>query len=169
MICFPGAKLEAITERVDNIVSPGKGGSILVHIGTNNAEREGTTATVRKHRHLVRRTKQTQVEQIIMSGILPVMGSKGQGYRNCMRIKINTLVQQLCREEDVGFVDLWGCVVGRADMYMKDGLHLSGKGAAVFADELSAAVESGRGSIKNYLWLQALFKEEAQGGYFVVP
>ena len=33
-------------------------------------------------------------------------------------------------------------------MYMKDGLHLSGKGAAVFADELSAAVESGMGSIK---------------------
>ena len=34
-------------------------------------------------------------------------------------------------------------------MYMKDGLRLSGKGAAVFADELSAAVESGTGSIKN--------------------
>ena len=30
---------------------------------------------------------------------------------------------------------------GSADMYMKDGLHLSGKGAAVFADELSAAVD----------------------------
>ena len=28
-------------------------------------------------------------------------------------------------------------------MYMKDGFHLSGKGAAVFADELSAAVDSG--------------------------
>ena len=34
-------------------------------------------------------------------------------------------------------------------MYMKDGLHLSGKGAAVFADELSAAVDSGMGSITN--------------------
>ena len=34
-------------------------------------------------------------------------------------------------------------------MYMRDGLHLSGKGAAVFADELSAAVESGMGSVKN--------------------
>ena len=39
------------------------------------------------------------------------------------------LVQKLCREEEVGFVDLWGSFVGRADMYMKDGLHLSGKGA----------------------------------------
>ena len=33
-----------------------------------------------------------------------------------------------------------------ADRYMRDGLHLSEKGAAVFADELSAAVDSGMGS-----------------------
>ena len=31
-------------------------------------------------------------------------------------------------------MDLWGSFVGRADMYMKDGLHLSGKGAAVDSD-----------------------------------
>ena len=35
------------------------------------------------------------------------------------------------------------------DMYMKDGLRLSGKGAAVFADELSAAVDSGMGTMTN--------------------
>ena len=46
-------------------------------------------------------------------------------------------------------MDLWGSFVGRADMYMKDGVHLSGKGVAVFADELSAAVGSGMGSITN--------------------
>ena len=53
------------------------------------------------------------------------------------------------REEEVGFVDLWGSFVGRADMYMKDGLHLSGKGAAVFADKLSAAVDSDLGTMTN--------------------
>ena len=57
----------------------------------------------------------------------------------------NTLVHQLCRKEEVGFVELWGCFVGRSDMFMRDGLRLSGKGAAVFAYELSA-VESGMGS-----------------------
>ena len=44
-------------------------------------------------------------------------------------------------------LDLWGRFVGRADMYTTDGLHLSGNGAAVFADELSAAVENAMGSI----------------------
>ena len=46
-----------------------------------------------------------------MSGISPVMGSRRHGYRNWRRMVINMLVQQLCREEEVGFVDLWGCVL----------------------------------------------------------
>ena len=29
------------------------------------------------------------------------------------------LVEKLCREEEVGFVDLWGSFVGKADMYTK--------------------------------------------------
>ena len=62
-------------------------------------------------------------------------------------------ITHICREEysneEVGFVDLWGSFVGRADMYMKDGLHLSGKGAAVFADKLSAAVDSDLGTMTN--------------------
>ena len=62
---------------------------------------------------------------------------------------IDMLVKKVFREEEVGFVDLWGGFVGRADMYMKDGLHLSGKGVTVFADGLSAAVDSGMGSITN--------------------
>ena len=149
VVCLPGAKIEAITERVKNIVGSGKGGSVLVHVGTNNVEREGTTAIVRKYRQLVRTLKQTRVEQVILSGILPVMGRRGHKYRNCRGMAINMLVHKLCREEEVGFVDLWGSFVGRADMYMKDGLHLSGKGAAVFADKLSAAVDSDLGTMTN--------------------
>ena len=133
VVCLPGAKIEAITERVEN-----KGGSVLVHVGTNNLEREGTTAIVRKYRNLVRTLKQTRVQHEILSGILPAIGRRGHRYRNCHGIAINMLVQKLCREEEVGFVDLWGNFVGRADMYMKDGLHLSGKGAAVFADGLTS-------------------------------
>ena len=129
MVCLPGAKIEALTERVENIVGPGKGGSVLVHVGTNNVERDGTTAIVRKYRQLFRALKQTRVEQVILSRILPVIGRRGQIYRNCRGgMAINMLVQK----------HVWkrGSFVGRADMYMRDGLHLSGKGTAVFADEL---------------------------------
>ena len=148
VVCLTGAK-KAITERVEHIVGSGKGGSVLVHVGTNNVEREGTTAIVRKYRNVVRTPKQTRVEQVILSGIQPVIGRKGHRYRNCRGMAINMLVEKLCREEEVGFVDLWGSFVGRPDKYMKDGLHLSGKEAAVFADGLTAAVDSGMGSITN--------------------
>ena len=101
LVCFPGTKIEAITKMVEKIVCPAKGGSVLLHAVSNNAEREGTTAIVRKYRQFVRTAKQIRVEQNIMSGILLVIGSRGQGYRNCRRMAINTLVQQLCREEEV--------------------------------------------------------------------
>ena len=130
-------------------MSSGKGGSVLVHVRTNNVEREGTTAIISQYRNLVRTLKQTRFEQVILSGILPVIGRRGHRYQNCRGMAINMLVEKLCREEEVGFVDLWRSFVGRADVYMKDGLHLSGKGPAVFADGLTAAVDSGMGSITN--------------------
>ena len=60
-----------------------KRGSILVHASTKNAEKLGTTVIVKKNRQLVGTFKQTRGEQIIMSGILPVMESTGKFYRNC--------------------------------------------------------------------------------------
>ena len=98
VVCLPGAKIEAITERVKNIVGSGKGGSVLVHVGTNNVE------IVRKYRQLVRTLKQTRIEQVILSGILPVMGRRGHKYRNCRGMAINMLVQKLCKEEEVGLM-----------------------------------------------------------------
>ena len=82
-------------------MSSGKGGSVLLHVGTT---REGTTAIVRKYRQLVRTLKKTRVGHVILSGILPVIGRKGQIYRNYWGMAINMLIQKLCREEEVGFV-----------------------------------------------------------------
>ena len=39
VVCFPAAKIEAVPEMVEKIMGPGKGGFILVHVGTNNTER----------------------------------------------------------------------------------------------------------------------------------
>ena len=117
VVCLPGANIEAITERVENIVGSAKGGSVLVHVWINNVEREGTTAIDRKYRKLVRTLKQARVQHLILSGILPVVGRRGHRiYRNCRGMAINMLVQKLCREEEVGFVGKF--FVGRADVYM---------------------------------------------------
>jgi len=39
VVFLPGARIEHVTERVENILGYGQGGSILVHVGTNNGDR----------------------------------------------------------------------------------------------------------------------------------
>ncbi|KAI0223533.1 Polyadenylate-binding protein 4 [Lamellibrachia satsuma] len=46
-------------------------------------------------------------------------------------------------EEGVGFVDMWLNFVGRGDFFMRDGLHLTGKGDAVLACEFVRVVDEG--------------------------
>ena len=138
-----------MTERVEQIMGRGYGGSILVHVGTNNTDKEGTTAIVEKYRNLLKKTKQARAGQIILSGILPpVFGNRIQGYINSKRMAVNGMVKRLCKEEEVGYVDLWDSFVGKEDMYVRDGLHLSGKGAGVFAEGLPGAVASGLGKVR---------------------
>ena len=147
VVCLPGARIEHVTERVEQIMGRGNGGSILVHIGTNNADKEGTTAIVEKYRKLLKKTKQARVGQIILSGILPVFGNRIHGYRNLKRMAVNGMVKRICKVEEVGYVDLWDSFVWKGEMYARDGLHLSGKGAAVFAEGLLGAVASGLGKV----------------------
>ena len=148
VVCLPGARIEHVTERVEKIVGRGNGGTILVHVGTNNTDKEGTTAIVEKYRKLLKKTKQARLGQIILSGILPVCGNRIQGYRNSKRMAVNGMVERLCKEEDVGYVDMWDSFVGNEELYFRDGLHLSGKGAAVLAEGLSGAVASGLGKVR---------------------
>ena len=77
-----------------------------------------------------------------------MFGNRIQGYRNPMQMAVNGMVELLCKEEDVGYVDLWDSFVGKEDMYVRDGLHLRGKGAAIFAEGLSGAVASGLGKVR---------------------
>ena len=37
VVCLPRARIERVTERVDNVLGHSQGGSLLVHVGTNNA------------------------------------------------------------------------------------------------------------------------------------
>ena len=112
VVCLPGARIEHVTERVEQIMGRGYGGSILVHVGTNNTDKEGTTAIVEKYKNLLKKTKQARAGQIILSGILPVFGNRIQGYRNSKRMAVNGMVKRLCKEEEVGYVDLWDSFVG---------------------------------------------------------
>ena len=116
VVCLPGARIEHVTERVEKIMGRGNGGTILVHVGTNNTDKEGTTAIVEKYRKLLKKTKQARLGQIILSGILPVCGNRIQGYRNSKRMAVNGMVERLCKEEDLVYVDMWDSFVGNEEL-----------------------------------------------------
>ena len=92
------------------------------------------------------------VSAILVHGYVPnillVFGNRIQGYINSKRMAVNGMVKRLCKEEEVGYVDVWDSFVGKEKMYVRDGLHLSRKGAAVFAEGLSGAVASGLGKVR---------------------
>ena len=149
-VCLPGAKLEDIAEKARQVMGGGTGVAVLVHVGTNNAEKEGTSAIVGKYKRLIKTLKEARVGRIVLSGILPIIGGWGEEYSNCRRMTINTPLQKVYMEEGVDFVDMWLNFVGRDDFFMRDGLYLTGKGAAVLGCEFVRVVDKGTGTI-NYL------------------
>ena len=56
-VCDRERERERERERVEKIMGRGNRGTILVHVGTNNADKEGTTAIVEKYRNLPKKTK----------------------------------------------------------------------------------------------------------------
>ena len=89
----------------------------MVQVGTNNTDKEGTAAIVEKYGNLLKKTKQARAGQILLSGILPVFGNRIQGYRNSKKMAVDGMVKRLCKEEEVGYVDLWDSFVGKEEMY----------------------------------------------------
>ena len=115
-----------IAEKAGQVMGGGRGGAVLVHVVSNNAEKEGTSAIVGKYRRMIKTLKEARVGQILLLGILPIIGGRCEEYRNCRRMAINTQVQKVCMEEGVGFVDMWLNSVGKDAFCMRDGLHLTG-------------------------------------------
>ena len=60
-----------------------------MHVVTNNAEKEGTSAIGSIYRRLVKTLREARIGQVF-SGILAVMGGRGQECMNCRRMTINT-------------------------------------------------------------------------------
>ncbi|MEG7523813.1 MAG: hypothetical protein M3H12_12035 [Chromatiales bacterium] len=88
-------KCDSDTEGKGVDIMEAAGGTILVHVGTNNAVEEGTSAIVGKYRRLIKTLKEARIGQIIVSAILPkwvvessINKSTGKGLPN-IHNKIN--------------------------------------------------------------------------------
>ena len=144
VVCLLGAIIEHVTERVEQIMGRGYGGSILVHVGTNNTDKEGTTAIGEKCRNLLK-TKQARAGHIILSGILPVFGNRIQKFEEDGTQRDGEADLQGRGSGIRGFV---GQVCGERRNVRERWTASEWKGAAVFAEGLSGAVASGLGKVR---------------------
>ena len=60
-VCLPGKKIEDIAEKAGQVIGGGTGGVVFVHVGTNNAEKEGTSAIIGKYRRLINTLKEARI------------------------------------------------------------------------------------------------------------
>ena len=135
-VCLPGAQIEYIADKAGQVIGGGTGGAVLMHVGTKNAEKEGTSAIVGKYRRLIRTLKEARVGHIVLWGILPIIGGRGEEYRKCRRMA--TSVHKRTEGMYVGGSRLRRHVVK---------LHLTGKGAVVLGCEFVRVVGEGTGTI----------------------
>ena len=133
-------------EEAGQVLGGGTGGAVLLHVGTNNAEKEGTLAIVDKYRSLVNTLKEARIGHIKLSGYYQECKAVVRNIGTVGGWRFNTQVQKVCMKEGVGLVDMWLNVVGRDDFFTRDGLHLRGKGAAVLGCEYARVVDEGTGT-----------------------
>ena len=69
---------------------------------------------------------------VIVTGILPRAAANGEWYSRSL--SANASVERLCSTMGLHFVDLWDEFYEHRDYYIRDGLHLSDKGASALGD-----------------------------------
>lgn len=139
--CMPGAGVSDISQSLDEVMSDTTDVTnnplLLVHVGTNDVKRSRPEELIDRYRTLIQRLK-SKSKNVIISGILPRIRADWRFYSKALAV--NKLLNSLCSQEGITFVNLWKSFARQQDMFAKDGLHLSAIGSARFGRLMDEAV-----------------------------
>ena len=126
--CYPGQKIEDITERVDYLVENSTEDTMFVTVvGTNNLRSDTATEIVDKYRVMIRDFASRR-RKVAVCGIIPRYDVGPEMFRK-MSV-VNRKVDELCRKEGMHFFDLWHHFCLDKTLYVRDGIHLNCVGKA---------------------------------------
>ena len=126
--CYPGQKIEDITERVDYIVENSTENTLFVTVvGTNNLRSENATDIVDKYRAMIKEFADRR-RKVAVCGIIPRYDVGPVTFRK-MSV-VNRQVEALCRQESMHYFDLWHHFSSDRTLYARDGIHLNCVGKA---------------------------------------
>lgn len=137
--CYPGAGIDDIATAFEEISPLATNDSLFViHTGTNDLCSVRSEELLEKYRRLIQQYK-TKSNNILISGVLPRISAASDFYSKAF--SLNNRLGNICREMDVGYINCWDQFYGMRSLFQKDGLHLSGVGAARFGRLLHGAVQ----------------------------
>ena len=140
--CFPGAGVDEVTAAVNAVSSQAaENTTYVIHVGTNDVQRTRSEELLEKYRTMMRTYKEKS-NKVVISGVLPRSQAGSRFYASAA--SLNRRLANLCREENVGFVNTWDHFYYDASLFSGDGLHLSPIGAARFGRLLDDAVKDYR-------------------------
>ena len=126
--CYPGQKIEDITERVDYLVENSTEDSMFVTVvGTNNLRCDRETDIVDKYRIMIREFASRR-RKVAVCGIIPRYDVGPAMFRK-MSV-VNREVAELCKQKNMHFFDLWHHFCRDRTLYARDGIHLNCVGKA---------------------------------------
>ena len=126
--CYPGKKIEDITERVEDLVANSSEKAVFTYfVGTNNVKTNRSEDIIKKYKALISKLQDSRRRSVIC-GLIPRYDVDSITLSRMMGI--NTRVRDLCMKEGVMFVDVWDHFNTDRGLYGKDGLHLSSVGKA---------------------------------------
>ena len=149
--CYPGKKIEDITERVDDLVANSSEQTVFTYfVGTNNAKTGKSEEIVKKYKALINKLQESRRRSVIC-GLIPRYDVDSLTLSRMMGI--NARVQDLCKKEGVMFVDVWDHFNRDRSLFGKDGLHLSSVGKArlgrVLDESIRKEMESNRTKVQS--------------------
>lgn len=118
-------------------------GVVVLHVGGNDVRAGGSEELVARYREMLGKIRESG-RRCVVSGVLPRFwaGRAGISVGEWLSraIGVNERLKVLCREAGVSFVEEWDRFYGRRELYVRDGVHLSGKGVEVLRECLERAV-----------------------------
>ena len=134
-VCFPGARIEDVSKRVNFVVDTEE--VVVVQVGTNNLGHDSSGEMKSKYRELLCRLKASRAK-VVCCGLLPRYDRKGF----VTKIEdFNEWLARVCDGEEMVFLDS-SQFQNRRDLFGRDGLHLSRTGAYEFGKAINKVVES---------------------------
>ena len=133
--CFPGAGVDLVATKLKGLVESDSVTCLVV--GGNDVHKRRSEEMLRRYREALQIVR-NKGGRAVACGILPRLGHRREWMSRA--IGFNCRLEAYCRENNIGFVDVWDHFYGQGQLYARDGVHLTRAGTSVLAGLIDKTV-----------------------------